>query len=129
MIDTICTYTIRDFIYWTHIYRYYYYLSFSTEGKQYCICISEPTNMLDMKAIIWLEDYLQTWPTTILVVSHDRLFLNSVVTNVAHMHSERLDMYSGDYEKFAITRVEKLKNQQKEYEAQKQYREHIQVSQ
>ena len=84
--------------------------------------------MLDMKAIIWLEDYLQTWPTTILVVSHDRLFLNSVVTNVAHMHSERLDMYSGDYEKFAITRVEKLKNQQKEYEAQKQYREHIQVS-
>jgi ATP-binding cassette subfamily F protein 3 len=89
---------------------------------------SEPTNMLDMKAIIWLENYLQTWQTTVLVVSHDRSFLNSVCTDIIHLHSKRLDSYKGDYEHFVKTRTEKMKNQMREYEAQKQYRDHIQVS-
>ncbi len=80
-----------------------------------------------MKAIIWLENYLQTWPTTILCVSHDRQFLNSIVTDIFHMHSQRIDYYKGDYELFVRNREDKLKNQQKEYEAQKQYRDHIQV--
>ncbi len=84
--------------------------------------------MLDMKAIIWLENYLQTWPTTILVVSHDRLFLNSIVTDIFHMHSQRIDMYKGDFELFVRNREDKLKSQQREFEAQKQYRDHIQVS-
>ncbi|KAL8578789.1 ATP-binding cassette sub- F member 3 [Nucella lapillus] len=83
--------------------------------------------MLDMKAIIWLENYLQDWPKTILVVSHDRLFLNSVATDILHLHTMRLDNYRGNYEIFHKTREEKLKNQMKEYEAQKQYRDHIQV--
>ena len=69
----------------------------------------------------------QTWPTTILVVSHDRQFLNTIVTDVFHMHSQRIDMYKGDYELFVRNREDKLKSQQKEYEAQKQYRDHIQV--
>ncbi|XP_025083351.1 LOW QUALITY PROTEIN: ATP-binding cassette sub-family F member 3-like [Pomacea canaliculata] len=91
------------------------------------LLLDEPTNMLDMKAIIWLENYLQDWPKTILVVSHDRQFLNSVATDILHLHSQRLDVYRGNYEVFYKTREEKTKNQMKEYEAQKQYREHIQV--
>lgn len=44
--------------------------------------------MLDMKAIIWLETYLQTWPKTLLVVSHDRHFLDTVPTDILHFHSQ-----------------------------------------
>lgn len=91
------------------------------------LLLDEPTNMLDMKAIIWLETYLQTWPTTIFVVSHDRQFLNAVSTDIIHLQSYKLDSYKGDYELFHKTREERLKNQRKEYEAQKQYRDHIQV--
>jgi len=50
-----------------------------------------------------------------------------VATDIQHMHSNRVDTYKGDYEMFVKTREEKLKNQQREYEAQLQYREHIQV--
>ncbi|GFN91712.1 ATP-binding cassette sub-family f member 3-like [Plakobranchus ocellatus] len=91
------------------------------------LLLDEPTNMLDMKAIIWLENYLQNWPTTIFVVSHDRLFLDAIATDIIHLHSCKLDFYRGNYEVFHKTREERLKNQRKEYEAQKQYRDHIQV--
>uniref|UniRef100_A0A3Q1F871 ATP binding cassette subfamily F member 3 n=1 Tax=Acanthochromis polyacanthus TaxID=80966 RepID=A0A3Q1F871_9TELE len=86
-----------------------------------------PTNMLDVRAILWLENYLQTWQSTILVVSHDRNFLNAVVTDIIHLHSQRLDSYRGDYENFIKTKEDRLKNQHREYEAQLQYRQHIQV--
>lgn len=71
--------------------------------------------------------FLQTWQSTILVVSHDRNFLNAVVTDIIHLHSQRLDSYRGDYENFIKTKEDRLKNQQREYEAQQQYRQHIQV--
>uniref|UniRef100_A0A665UJ82 ATP-binding cassette sub-family F member 3 n=1 Tax=Echeneis naucrates TaxID=173247 RepID=A0A665UJ82_ECHNA len=70
---------------------------------------------------------LQTWQSTILVVSHDRNFLNAVVTDIIHLHSQRLDSYRGNYENFIKTKEDRLKNQQREYEAQLQYRQHIQV--
>ncbi|XP_013413453.1 ATP-binding cassette sub-family F member 3-like [Lingula anatina] len=96
-------------------------------AKPDLLLLDEPTNMLDMKAIIWLENYLQTWPTTILVVSHDREFLNSVATDIMHLFSQEIDCYKGNFENFVKTRTEKIKNQRKEYEAQMQYREHVQV--
>ncbi|XP_060605726.1 ATP-binding cassette sub-family F member 3-like [Ruditapes philippinarum] len=96
-------------------------------SKPDLLLLDQPTNMLDMKAIIWLENYLQTWPTTILVVSHDRSFLNSVCTEIVHLHDKRLDTYKGNYDQFDKTKEERMKNQKKEYEAQKQYRDHIQV--
>uniref|UniRef100_A0A3B3VQF4 ATP-binding cassette sub-family F member 3 n=1 Tax=Poecilia latipinna TaxID=48699 RepID=A0A3B3VQF4_9TELE len=91
------------------------------------LLLDEPTNMLDIRAILWLENYLQTWQSTILVVSHDRNFLNAVATDIIHLHSQRLDTYRGDYENFLKTKEDRLKNQQREYEAQLQYRQHIQV--
>ncbi|CAN9511259.1 unnamed protein product [Ophioblennius macclurei] len=91
------------------------------------LLLDEPTNMLDVRAILWLENYLQTWQSTILVVSHDRNFLNAVVTDIIHLHSQRLESYRGDYENFIKTKEDRLKNQQREYEAQLQYRQHIQV--
>lgn len=91
------------------------------------LLLDEPTNMLDVRAILWLENYLQTWQSTILVVSHDRNFLNAVVTDIIHLHSQTLDSYRGDYENFIKTKEDRLKNQQREYDAQLQYRQHIQV--
>ncbi|XP_061097924.1 ATP-binding cassette sub-family F member 3-like [Conger conger] len=91
------------------------------------LLLDEPTNMLDVRAILWLENYLQTWQSTILVVSHDRNFLNAVVTDIVHLHSQRLESYRGNYENFVKTKEDRLKNQHREYEAQLQYREHIQV--
>ncbi|KAG5269400.1 hypothetical protein AALO_G00201600 [Alosa alosa] len=96
-------------------------------AKPDLLLLDEPTNMLDVRAILWLENYLQTWQSTILVVSHDRNFLNAVVTDIIHLHSQRLESYRGDYENFIKTKEDRLKNQQREYEAQLQYREHIQV--
>ncbi|XP_033894293.2 ATP-binding cassette sub-family F member 3-like [Acipenser ruthenus] len=96
-------------------------------AKPDLLLLDEPTNMLDVKAILWLENYLQTWQSTILVVSHDRNFLNAVATDIIHLHSQRLDTYRGDYENFVKTKEDRQKSQLREYEAQKQYRDHIQV--
>ncbi|NXJ34897.1 ABCF3 protein, partial [Ciconia maguari] len=92
------------------------------------LLLDEPTNMLDVRAILPPSCcLLQTWQSTILVVSHDRNFLNAVATDIIHLHSQRLDTYRGDFENFMKIKEERLKNQQREYEAQQQYREHIQV--
>lgn len=82
--------------------------------------------MLDLKAIIWLENYLQTWESTILVVSHDRQFLDEVATDILHLHNQEIDCYKGNYENFVRTKTEREKNQQREWEAQQQLRSHTQ---
>lgn len=89
--------------------------------------LDEPSNMLDLNAIAWLEDYLQTWPSTLLVVSHDRAFLDHVATDIVHQHSQRLDYYKGNFSQFYATKTERAKNQKKEYEAQLAYRQHLQA--
>ncbi|CAF1342589.1 unnamed protein product [Rotaria magnacalcarata] len=96
-------------------------------SKPDLLLLDEPTNMLDLKAIIWLENYLQTWKSTILVVSHDRTFLNTVATDILHLYAQKVESYRGNYDTFVSARTERLKNQQREYEAQKDYRDHIQV--
>ncbi|RKP05895.1 P-loop containing nucleoside triphosphate hydrolase protein [Thamnocephalis sphaerospora] len=90
------------------------------------LLLDEPTNMLDIPAVAWLENYLQSWPSTLLVVSHDREFLDEVATDIMHQHSERLDYYRGNFSQFYKTRAERRKNQVREYEAQVQYRKHLQ---
>lgn len=92
-----------------------------------CLLLDEPTNMLDFKANIWLRDYLvNKWESTLLIVSHDREFLNSVPTDVLHLHSQRIDAYKGNYDIFVRAKAEKLRTQTREYEAQQQLRQHTQ---
>ncbi|PWA03031.1 hypothetical protein BB558_000826 [Smittium angustum] len=90
------------------------------------LLLDEPTNMLDIPAVVWLERYLQKWPNTLLVVSHDRGFLDYVATDIIHQHSERLDQYKGNFSAFWGTIDEHRKNQKREYESQMKLRQHLQ---
>ncbi|GMG56470.1 unnamed protein product [Ambrosiozyma monospora] len=84
--------------------------------------------MLDVPSSTYLAHYLQTYPSTVLVVSHDRAFLDEVATDIIHQHSERLDYYRGsNFSSFHATREERLKNQKREYENQMEYRAHLQA--
>ncbi|EIE89528.1 hypothetical protein G6F45_000685 [Rhizopus arrhizus] len=90
------------------------------------LMLDEPDNMLDIPAIVWLESYLKTWPNTLLVVSHDREFLDEVATDILYMHSEKLDYYKGNFSNFHGTKEERRKAQIREYESQQEYRKHLQ---
>ncbi|XP_043469161.1 ATP-binding cassette sub-family F member 3 [Leptopilina heterotoma] len=95
-------------------------------SKPDLLLLDEPTNMLDIKAILWLENYLQSWPTTLLVVSHDRNFLDTVPTDILYLKAQKIEPYRGNYEQFAKTKGERERNQQREYEAQQAKRAHVQ---
>ncbi|KAG8959136.1 hypothetical protein FRC03_008399 [Tulasnella sp. 419] len=91
------------------------------------LMLDEPSNHIDLNALAWLEDYLQTWPSTLLVVSHDRAFLDAVATDIVHQHNQRLDYFKGNFTQFYATKTERERNMRKEYETQKAYREHLQA--
>lgn len=95
-------------------------------SKPDLLLLDEPTNMLDIKAILWLEKYLQSWPTTLLVVSHDRNFLDTVPTDILYLKAQKIEAYRGNYEQFEKTKGERERNQQREYEAQQAKRAHVQ---
>lgn len=92
------------------------------------LLLDEPSNMLDVPSITFLSNYLQTYPSTVLVVSHDRAFLNEVATDIIHQHSERLDYYrSANFDSFYATKEERRKNAKREYENQMAQRAHLQA--
>ncbi|ESZ98926.1 putative translation initiation regulator (Gcn20) [Sclerotinia borealis F-4128] len=92
------------------------------------LLLDEPSNMLDVPSITFLANYLQGYPSTVLVVSHDRAFLNEVATDIIHQHSERLDYYKGaNFESFYATKEERRKTAQREYENQMVQRSHLQA--
>ncbi|WPG99689.1 Hypothetical protein R9X50_00250800 [Acrodontium crateriforme] len=92
------------------------------------LLLDEPSNMLDVPSITFLSDYLQTYPSTVLVVSHDRAFLNEVATDIIYQHSERLDYYKGaNFDSFYATKEERRKTAQREYENQMAQRAHLQA--
>ncbi|EKM83676.1 hypothetical protein AGABI1DRAFT_66547 [Agaricus bisporus var. burnettii JB137-S8] len=95
--------------------------------KPSLLLLDEPSNHIDLNALAWLEDYLQTWSGTLLVVSHDRAFLDAVATDIVHQHSGRLDYYKGNFTQFYSTKSERDRNLRKEYEAQMEYRKHLQA--
>ncbi|KAF9582313.1 hypothetical protein BGW38_000362 [Lunasporangiospora selenospora] len=88
-------------------------------NKPDLLLLDEPTNMLDIPAVIWLENYLKSWPNTLLVVSHDREFLDEVATDILYQHSETLDYYKGNFTQFHTTKAERHKNQLREFENQR----------
>lgn len=95
--------------------------------KPALLLLDEPSNHIDLNALAWLEDYLQTWQGTLLVVSHDRAFLDAIATDIVHQHSGRLDYYKGNFTQFYSTKSERDQNLRKEYDAQMEYRKHLQA--
>lgn len=90
------------------------------------LLLDEPTNHLDLHAVLWLESYLVKWPKTFIVVSHAREFLNTVVTDILHLHGQKLTAYKGNYDIFERTREEQIKNQVKAFESNERSRAHMQ---
>lgn len=82
------------------------------------LLLDEPTNHLDLEAILWLEDYLARYPGSILLVSHDREFLNATVNRIAHVHDCVIDSYAGDYDAFERARAERAAQQNQAYAQQ-----------
>jgi len=82
------------------------------------IMLDEPTNHLDLKSVEWLEDALRKYRGTVIVISHDRYFLNSVCDCMAELSMRRLTQYEGNYDRFAVQRQANIERQLKEYKLQ-----------
>ncbi|MDZ5604869.1 ATP-binding cassette domain-containing protein [Pseudomonas sp. RP23018S] len=89
------------------------------------LLLDEPTNHLDLDAILWLEDWLKGYAGTLLLISHDRDFLDAVVDHVLHVEQRKLNLYKGGYSAFERTRAERLAQQQQAYEKQQAQRAHM----
>ncbi len=89
------------------------------------LLLDEPTNHLDLEAILWLEQYLARYPGSILLVSHDREFLNACVNRIAHVHDQSIDCYTGDYDNFERTRAEMIALQNQAFNKQQEKIAHL----
>ncbi len=89
------------------------------------LLLDEPTNHLDLDAILWLEGWLKGYSGTLLLISHDRDFLDAVVDHVAHLDQQKLTLYRGGYSAFERIRAERLAQQQQAYEKQQAQRAHM----
>jgi len=82
------------------------------------LLLDEPTNHLDLDATIWLEQWLRSYPSTLLLISHDRDFLDAVTSHIVHMYQQKTDLYKGSYSDFEKRRAERLAQQQSQFEKQ-----------
>ena len=85
------------------------------------LLLDEPTNHLDLAAIEWLENYLAAWRGAVLIVSHDRYFLDAVVNRVFELSFSRLEKYRGNYSAYIRQRAERIARHEKEYIAQQRF--------
>ena len=90
------------------------------------LLLDEPTNHLDLEAIIWLESYLESYPHTLLMISHDRDLLNKCTDHIIHVENRKLNTYTGNYDTFERERAAALGLQQKMFENQQAQRAHMQ---
>ena len=90
------------------------------------LLLDEPSNHLDLEAVLWLEDFLQSYPATILLVSHERDFLNNVVDHILHLSSGKLTLYPGGYDAFERQRAERQAQIASARAKQQTQREHLQ---
>jgi len=89
------------------------------------LLLDEPTNHLDLDALVWLEAWLQRYQGTMLVISHDREFLDAVTGVTVHIESAKLNRYGGNYTKFEDMRAEKMEQQQASYAKQQEKIAHL----
>ncbi len=90
------------------------------------LLLDEPTNHLDLDAILWLEDWLRRYRGTLIVISHDRDFLDGVVNVIVHIDGRKLRRYGGNYSQFEVQRAANLALTQAAYERQARERAHLQ---
>ena len=90
------------------------------------LLLDEPTNHLDLDAIIWLEDWLKRYPGTLIIISHDRDFLDEIVNVIVHIDERKLKRYSGNYSGFERQRAAGLVLAAAAYEKQQRQRAHLQ---
>jgi len=90
------------------------------------LLLDEPTNHLDLDAVIWLQDWLCKYTGTLLLISHDREFLDTITDHIVHIEQQVATIYTGNYSSFEKMRAEKLAQQQSSFEKQQREIEHIQ---
>ncbi|MFY2510394.1 ABC transporter ATP-binding protein [Vibrio pectenicida] len=90
------------------------------------LLLDEPTNHLDLDAVMWLERWLQNYPGTLILISHDRDFLDPVVNRIIHVENQHLNEYTGNYSSFETQRAQKLILQQAMYQKQQKQMAHMQ---
>ncbi|NCT68630.1 MAG: ABC-F family ATP-binding cassette domain-containing protein [Rhodanobacteraceae bacterium] len=91
------------------------------------LLLDEPTNHLDLDAVLWLEQWLQKYPGTLLMISHDREFLDGLCTHTLHLNEGRAKVYTGDYTSFERQRAEQLRQQQIAFEKEQAERARLQA--
>jgi len=89
------------------------------------LLLDEPTNHLDIEAVAWLEQWLKSYEGAVLIISHDRDFLDQVVQGIAHIHNQKIYYYSGNFASFERQRNEQLMQQQALHDKQKQQMQHL----
>jgi ATP-binding cassette, subfamily F, member 3 len=90
------------------------------------LLLDEPTNHLDLDAVLWLEEWLRRYQGTLLIISHDREFLDGVITHTLHLNDGKAKLYSGNYSAFERLRAEQLRQQQISHEREQAERAHLQ---
>ncbi len=90
------------------------------------LLLDEPTNHLDLDAILWVEDWLKRYPGTLIIISHDRDFLDGVVNVIAHLDDRKLKRYGGNYSQFEVQRAINLSLSQAAFAKQSRERDHLQ---
>ncbi len=89
------------------------------------LLLDEPTNHLDLDAVLWLESWLKSFPGTLVMISHDRDFLDAVVNQILHIDAGQMKLYSGNYSTFERTRAERLALQQAMHDKQQREVAHL----
>jgi ATP-binding cassette subfamily F protein 3 len=89
------------------------------------LLLDEPTNHLDLDATLWLEQWLKSYPGTLLIISHDRDFIDNVVERIVHLEHQKTNCYKGNYSIFERVRSERLALQQASYEKQQKRRKDV----
>ena len=95
-------------------------------SKPDLLLLDEPSNYLDLEGSIWLEAYISKYPSTIIIISHDRALLNNSVNSILHLEDKQLHLYTGNYETFAKTRAARLAHKEAEVKKQNLRRQHLQ---
>jgi ATP-binding cassette subfamily F protein 3 len=90
------------------------------------LLLDEPTNHLDLDAVIWLQEWLCRYPGTLLLISHDRDFLDAITDHIVHIEQGKVNIYTGNYSAFERMRAEKLAQQQSAFQKQQREIAHIQ---